>query len=150
MVTSSRTIDRGLLFIRAALGVVFVMHGGQKLFLFGHEGVTGAMAGLGLPVPALSAAAIIAVELGGGIALLSGAFTRVFAFLLAGAMGVATATAHLSNGFFLPAGYEFTLTLLLVSLGVMFTGAGAYSVDALLARTAPETAAPSSKYPAAA
>ena len=149
MFMHSRAVDRGLLFIRAALGIVFVMHGGQKLFQFGHEGVTGAMAGLGLPLPALSAAAIIAVELGGGIALLAGAFTRVFAFLLAGAMAVATVTAHLPNGFFLPAGYEFTLTLLLVNLGVIFTGAGAYSVDALLTRR-PHVAAPSREYHAAA
>ena len=90
MVRDTRMIDRGLLFIRVALGIVFVMHGGQKLFVFGYEGVTGAMAGMGLPVPAVSAAAIIAVELLGGLSLLSGTFTRVFAFLLAGAMGVAT------------------------------------------------------------
>jgi putative oxidoreductase len=149
MFTNSRAVDRGLLFIRAALGVVFVMHGGQKLFQFGHEGVTGAMAGLGLPMPAVSAAAIIAVELLGGLALLSGTFTRMFAFLLAGAMGVATVTAHLANGFFLPAGYEFTLTLMLVSLGVIFTGAGAYSVDALVSRRE-RVVAPSREYHAAA
>ena len=149
MVRDTRAIDRGLLFIRAALGIVFVMHGGQKLFQFGYEGVTGAMAGMGLPLPAVSAAAIIAVELLGGIALLSGTFTRVFAFLLAGAMGVATVTAHLANGFFLPSGYEFTLTLMLVSLGVVLTGAGAYSVDALVTRRARVTV-PSREYQAAA
>ena len=149
MTTRSHAIDRGLLFIRAALGIVFVMHGGQKLFQYGHDGVTGAMAGLGLPFPAVSAAAIIAVELLGGIALLTGTLTRVFAFLLAGAMGVATLTAHLANGFFLPTGYEFTLTLLLVNLGVMFTGAGAYSIDAMMART-PQVVEPSRSLPHAA
>ncbi len=148
MFTNSRAIDRGLLFIRAALGIVFVMHGGQKLFQFGYDGVVAGMAGAGLPFPAPSAAAIIAVELAGGVALLTGTFTRLFSFLLAGAMGVAAVTVHLANGFFLPTGFEFTLTLMLVSLGVMFTGAGAYSVDAV--RVRPRAAESSRQYPAAA
>ena len=127
-------IDRGLLLIRIAVGLVFVMHGGQKLFVFGHAGVTGFMASLGLPFPAVNAALIMAVELGGGLALLAGAATRVAAVLIAGAMAVATVTAHLANGFFLPNGYEFALTLGLVSLAVAMTGAGRYSVDALSGR----------------
>jgi len=126
--------DRGLLLMRIALGVVFVMHGGQKLFVYGHAGVAGGMAALGLPLPGLSAALITAVELGGGIALLAGAYTRVAAFLIAGAMAVATVSAHLSNGFFMPTGFEYTLTLMLSSLAVLMTGPGAYSVDAVLAR----------------
>ena len=47
-------------------------------------------------------------------------------------MAVATITVHLPNGFFLPNGYEFTLTLLLASLAVVAAGAGAYSVDSQL------------------
>lgn len=126
--------DRGLLLMRIALGVVFVMHGGQKLFVYGHAGVASGMAALGLPLPGLSAALITAVELGGGIALLAGAFTRVAAFLIAGAMAVATVSAHLSAGYFLPSGFEYTLTLMLSSLAVFMTGPGAYSVDAAWAR----------------
>jgi putative oxidoreductase len=45
-------------------------------------------------------------------------------------MVVAIMTVHLANGFFMPTGYEFTLTLLLVSLALLFSGAGAYSIDA--------------------
>ncbi len=143
----SRWIDRGLLVLRVALGIVFVMHGGQKAFVFGHAGVTGAMAALGLPLPGLSAALITIVELGGGMALLAGAFTRVAALLIAGAMGVATVTAHLANGFFMPTGYEFTLTLMLASLALLMTGPGGYSVDAAVSRPK-QTDRPA--YPAAA
>jgi putative oxidoreductase len=125
----SRSIDRGLLLLRVALGIVFVMHGWQKAFVFGHAGVTGGMAALGLPFPGVNAALITAVELGGGLALLAGAFTRVAAFLIAGAMAVATLTAHFANGFFMPTGFEFTLTLMLVSLSLLMTGPGAYSID---------------------
>lgn len=131
---SSQWIDRGLLLMRIALGLVFVMHGGQKLFVFGHAGVSSGMAALGLPLPGLSAALITAVELGGGLALLAGAFTRVSAFLIAGAMAVATVSAHLTNGFFMPSGFEYTLTLMLASLAILMTGPGAYSVDSVLAR----------------
>ena len=60
--------------------------------------------------------------------------TRVAALLIAGNMAVAIVTAHLANGFFLPSGYEFALTLMLVSGALMLTGAGAYSVDARLSR----------------
>ena len=75
------------------------------------------------------------MELGGGLALLAGAFTRVAGLLIAGAMLVATVTVHLPNGYFLPNGYEFTLTLLIASLAVTMTGAGAYSVDRWLSRS---------------
>ena len=131
----SHWIDRGLLVLRVALGIVFVMHGGQKAFVYGHAGVTAAMASLGLPLPGLNAALITVVELGGGLALLAGVGTRIAAFLIAGAMGVATVSAHLPNGFFAPAGFEYTLTLMLASLALVMTGPGAYSADAILTRS---------------
>ncbi len=132
--------DRGLFAIRLVLGLVFVMHGWQKLAVFGHAGVTGLLAGLGLPVPAVAAVLLTGAELVGGLALLAGAFTRVAAALVAFVMLVAIVTVHLPNGFFLPNGYEFALTLLLSSVALTMTGAGAYSVDRLLdARQSAET-----------
>ena len=131
--TNTLWIDRGLLLLRAALGIVFVAHGGQKLFTMGPENVAGFLGQLGVPFAGLSAILLIAVELGGGLLLLAGALTRVAALLIAGAMAVATLTVHAANGFFLPNGVEFTLTLMLASLALVMTGAGAYSVDAQLA-----------------
>jgi putative oxidoreductase len=125
--------DRGLFVLRLALGVVFVMHGWQKLAVFGHAGVTGFLTQLGIPFPGVNAVLITAVELGGGVLLLAGAFTRIAGTLLAFAMLVAVVTAHLANGFFAPTGFEYPLTLLLASAAVTMTGAGAYSVDRMLA-----------------
>ena len=132
--TRQKNLDRGLLLLRVALGLVFVMHGWQKLTVLGHSGVTGFLGSIGVPWPALNATLLIATELGGGLALLLGAFTRVAGALTAFAMLVATVLVHLPNGFFLPNGYEFAATLLVSSVAVAFTGAGAYSVDALLGR----------------
>jgi putative oxidoreductase len=123
--------DRGLLLLRAILGVVFIIHGGQKLFVYGLPGVAGMFDAMGLPLPAVNAVLITATEIGGGIALLVGAATRVAAALLAFAMGVAVVAVHLPNGFFLPQGFEYGLTLLVVNLALVLTGAGRYSVDAL-------------------
>lgn len=137
---STNAVDTALLLIRVALGVVFAMHGWQKLTVFGHAGVTQMMGGLGIPAPALSAALVIGAELAGGLALLAGVATRGAATILAFTMLVALTSVHLVNGFFLPTGFEYTFTLLLVNLGLVLTGAGAYSVDALLFRSVPVAA----------
>jgi len=137
----STWIDRGLLLVRVALGVVFIMHGWQKMVVFGHAGVTGFLASIGVPLPGVNAVILTAVEFGGGIALLAGALTRVAAALIGFSMLVATASVHLANGFFMPTGFEYTLTLLLVSLGLTMTGAGKYSVDALIFGGVSETRA---------
>lgn len=143
--TTTTWIDRGLFVARLALGVVFVMHGGQKLFVLGPSGVAGFLAQLGVPFPGLNAWLISLVEFGGGLAMLAGFGTRIAGALLAFAMGVAIVTVHLANGFFAPAGVEFPLTLLLVSLALTMTGAGAYSIDARIfdrARPATRTTQP--------
>ena len=129
----TKTLDYGLLIIRLVLGIVMVAHGAQKLFTFGHAGVAGGFAQAGLPAPAIAAALIIAVELGGGILMLAGLFTRFVGAAFAFAMLVAAVKVHLPNGFFMPTGYEFTLTLGAIALGLALTGAGRYSADAMMA-----------------
>ena len=133
MATNTQNVwtDRGLLLLRAILGVVFIAHGAQKLFVYGLPGVAGSLASLGIPFPEVNAVLITATEFGGGLALLAGAATRVAAAFVAFAMGVAVVTVHLSHGFFAPQGVEFPLTLLVANLAIVLTGAGRYSVDAL-------------------
>jgi len=130
----NNNLDKGLLLLRLGLGTVFIMHGWQKLFVIGHTGLTGFFAGAGIPFPALSAAIATAVELVGGVALIAGLGTRIAGVLLAFTMLVAVTTVHLANGFFLPNGYEFALTLLLANSALALTGAGRLSLDATLFR----------------
>nr|WP_269836574.1 DoxX family protein [Rheinheimera soli] len=54
--------------------------------------------GLGLPAPALMLSLVILLELGGGLALLFGLFTRLTAFGLSITMLVAMLTVHAKNG----------------------------------------------------
>ncbi|MCA1928455.1 DoxX family protein [Rheinheimera sp.] len=54
--------------------------------------------GLGLPAPAVLLSLVILLELGGGLALLLGLFTRLSAFGLSITMLVAMLTVHAQNG----------------------------------------------------
>ncbi len=49
----------GSLPIRILVGLVFMMHGGQKLFVFGLAGTADIMGKLGLPLPSVCALVII-------------------------------------------------------------------------------------------
>jgi putative oxidoreductase len=118
----SVSVDRGLLFVRAALGIVFVAHGWQKLTVYGVSGVATGFEQMGFPVPMVNAVIITAVELGGGLLLLAGAGTRVVAALLAFSMFIATVVAHGSGGFFLPTGYEPRRACCLKALNMEFRG----------------------------
>ncbi len=127
--------------LRVALSLVFIAHGGQKLFgLWGGPGLeatAGFFAQMGLN-PAYPLAVIVAVlEFGGGILLALGAFTVPVAVALALDMVVAIWTVHLENGFFInwnltPVqghGFEYNLVLIAALVCLALTGAGALSID---------------------
>jgi putative oxidoreductase len=122
----------GIALIRTIVGVVFVAHGGMKLFVLGVGGTAGFMASQHIPLPLVSAVLVIATELLGGLALIAGFGTRFIAWPLAFAMLVAVGMVHLSGGFFAPAGFEYPLTLLVASIGLGLTGSGAFAIDSLL------------------
>jgi putative oxidoreductase len=125
----------GFLALRLAVGLVFAMHGWQKLSLMGIGGVAGFFGSLGIPAPELAAVVVTAVELLGGIALILGAGTRIAGALLAVNMAAALLLVHLPNGFFVDAGgFEFVLTLLGASLFFALAGGGPLSVDGLVAK----------------
>ena len=118
--------------MRAVVGIVFLMHGGQKLFVFGLAGTADIMGKIGIPLPSVAATVVIAVELLGGLAILAGFKARWASLLLAIDMTVAIIAARLHGGFFTPYGYEFELTLLGACATLAVVGAGALSLDAWL------------------
>lgn len=119
----------GLLPLRFVVGLVFVMHGAQKLFVFGMDGAASFMASVGAPLPQLSAIVVTVVELVGGLAILAGLFTRWAGMLLAIDMAVAILLVRLDGGFFAPRGYEFELTLLGAALTLAAMGPGGVSLQ---------------------
>jgi putative oxidoreductase len=125
--------DLGLALIRIITGLVFAMHGGQKLFVYGFDGVTGAFTQMGIPMAAVAGPAVALLEFFGGLALILGLLTRFAGLGLAINMLGALFFVHAKAGFFMPNGYEFVLTLLAGAAALTVAGAGRYSLDALLA-----------------
>jgi putative oxidoreductase len=123
-------LDAGLALLRIVVGIVFLAHGSQKLLVFGIPGITTGFTQMGVPVPAVSAVVVTAVEFLSGIALILGLFTRIAALLVAIDMLGAILFVHAKAGFFLPKGAEFALTLFAASIALALTGPGAFSLDA--------------------
>jgi putative oxidoreductase len=132
--TTPRQLDAGLMMLRLVAGTIFAAHGAQKLFVFGLDGVAGGFAQMGVPFPGVMGPLVGFVELFGGLALIAGLLTRLAGFGLTAVMLGAMVMVHLPAGFFLPNGYEFVLMLAASATTLVITGAGGYSVDALLAR----------------
>jgi len=131
---SNRQIDIGLMIVRLVVGMIFIAHGGQKLFVYGFDGVAGTFGQMGIPMAQLMGPFVALLEFGGGLALIAGLLTRLVALGLAATMVVAILLVHLKAGFFAPNGIEFAMSLLGSTTLVAITGAGSYSIDALIGR----------------
>lgn len=138
---STAQVNVGLLVLRVILGFVFIMHGGQKLFVYGVDGVAGGFAQSGIPLSGVVAPLVTAVELLGGVALVLGVLTRLAALGIIATMFGAIMFVHAAAGFFAPTGFEFPLALVGMAATLAITGAGAYSVDALIGRRTVEARA---------
>ncbi len=130
--------DSAALALRVVAGLIFAAHGAQKLFgWFGGYGLDGTgqfFGSVGLNPGYLMALLAGAAEFFGGLALIAGVLVRPAAAALAFAMLVAIFAVHASKGFFLDkGGYEYALALFAVSLSLVFSGAGRFSVDRMLA-----------------
>jgi putative oxidoreductase len=128
-----RRQDLGLLFLRVGVGIILMAHGTTKLAE--PVGTAAQFASLGIPLPWIATPLAIAGEFVGGLGLVLGAWTRLSALGPLFTMLVAIVTVHLGNGLFAKnGGWEYPLTLFLVSLLFVIRGGGAYSLDAWLAR----------------
>jgi putative oxidoreductase len=117
-----------LLFLRIALGIIFLYHGFPKL-AHPTSQVHAAFVEHGLPGYFVQLAGII--ETFGGGLLLVGLFTRWAGLLLAIEMAVAIWKVH-SRSYFAIHEYEFPLALAAASFALAAVGAGFISVDGLL------------------
>lgn len=132
----------GLLVLRVVVGLVFFIHGWQKLFQFGFGGTAGFLDGLGIPLPMVLGVVLTLAEFLGGLAMILGLYTRWVAIPLAIDNIVALFVFHLPNGFFAAnQGIEFVLTLLAANVAFILIGSGAFSVDAWLLKRSQLTSA---------
>jgi putative oxidoreductase len=129
----SSRVDAALLVLRFGLGGIMIVHGAQKLFIFGFAGVTGAFTQMGIPAPGITGPFIAFLEFLAPIALFLGLFTRLAAFGLMCEMLGAIVFVHMKAGFFAPNGIELPLSLLIGFLALTLAGAGNSSIDARMA-----------------
>lgn len=121
--------DLGILFIRLAVGIVFINAGWFKLTNL--ETVLTGFAFIG--IPAALTYLVACGEFLGGIALILGIFVRYAGIILAIIMAVAIVKVHWVNGFSIAnGGYKYVMVLLLASLAVVTLGSGKYSLTRLL------------------
>ncbi len=118
---------------RILISIIFVWAGWGKLL--GFTATMGYFEKIGLPVPPAAAAVAVFMELGVGLALLAGLFTR----LSGGALAVwCIVTALVAHTNFADRNMEIHFLKNVAMTGgllyVVAFGAGAYSLDALLSR----------------
>lgn len=120
-------LDAALLILRVVLGVIMLYHGYPKLTDFG--GTASGFAGMGIPLPTLSAAFSTIAEAGGGLLILLGVATDVAGLLFAIDMLGAITFVHAKNGFSVAdGGVEWPLALLAMALAVALAGPGRWAV----------------------
>lgn len=125
------------LILRVPVGIILAAHGAQKLFGwfggYGLEGTAQWLASIGLEPGYLMALLAGGAEFFGGLALALGLLTRPAAVVTAFAMLVAIFAVHIGNGLFMSNnGYEYALTLLVVTLALAIQGAGRFALDSVL------------------
>ena len=128
--------------LRLIVGYGFIAHGYAKL-IHGPQNFAGILHALGVPAPALMAWLTILVEIGGGLAVLLGAYVALASIPMAAVLLTAMFTVHLRYGFssiklqaitaggaqFGPPGYEVDLLYLACLLALVIGGAGPWAVD---------------------
>ena len=126
----TRAMQISHVLLRIVVGVLFMQHGGQKLY--GWFGGMGGPPGAAPPLNSLMGIAGL-LEFYGGLAIALGFLTRPVAFVLSGEMAVAYFMSHLPHGFWpLQNRGEAAALYAFVFLFFAAHGSGGFSVDSLL------------------
>lgn len=127
-----------ILLARVGLGAIFLAHGWQKFVTNGIAATQQGFAAMGAPAPELSAAVAATIEFAGGIGLIIGLATPVWAALLFATMVGAFLIAHTGHGLFVAkGGFELVLALGASMLLLLATGPGRLSLDGVLGARLP-------------
>jgi putative oxidoreductase len=129
----------GCMIVRIFLGFVFLPHGAQKVLgIFGGAGFGGTIQTFTtqMHIPAFLAVLVIIAEFFGALGLIVGCLSRVAAFGILCDMIGAMIVVHWKNGFFMNwagkhpgEGFEYHLLVIGMSLAIIISGAGRWSVD---------------------
>jgi putative oxidoreductase len=126
----TRTAPYAALLLRVSLGVLLLAHGLLlKVFTFGLAGTVGYFQSIGFP--AVFAYLVILGEIGGGIALILGLWTRPIALLMLPILIGAT-LQHVGNGWVFNAkggGWEYPAFWTVMLLVQALLGSGAFALN---------------------
>jgi putative oxidoreductase len=116
--------------LRIATGTVFFLGGLHKLSVSGLASATEQLGQLGSPLPSTVAVVISLVELGCGLALVVGLFTRWAAIPLAFGMLIDVMFVHWPGSLFIDThGVELALLRLGTSVALVLAGPGKAALD---------------------
>jgi putative oxidoreductase len=134
-------VDLSLLVLRIVVGVIFVAHGGQKLFgLWGGDGLEASVAKLGGGTVAYL---VVIGEFFGGLGLIVGFLARFSSASLIVIMIGAIVKVHGANGFFASGGgYEYNLALIGLLVPIFLCGPGRFSIGRLFMPKSQRTGRP--------
>lgn len=123
------------LLLRLGVGIIFIAHGWPKLQA-GPANFAGFLAQLNVPFPEIVAWLVTFIELGGGILLIIGLFTRVVALLQAVEMVFTTLLVKVDRGLVAPmeqgAGAEIDIALGVGALAIALIGPGMLALDNII------------------
>ena len=114
---------------RVVLGLLFLVHGGAKLFAWPVDTNSGAVAFGAWPAWWAGVIEVVA-----GLLIVTGLFTRIAAFIASGTMAVAYFWRHQPDGLHpLQNGGETPVLFCFGFFLLVFAGGGAYALDTLVA-----------------
>lgn len=124
--------------LRVLTGLMLIPHGyGKMVAIVSGSGLTGFgefLETFGLMPGIVWAHALAFLEVGGGLLLAVGLFTRPVAFAVVVFMVIASLTANSQTFWWFEAGYEMTIMWGTLALAFVFTGGGKYSLDAKIGK----------------
>lgn len=127
--------DAALLIFRVVLGLVFIVHGIDKLFFPGMDDTIGQFSAWSIPQPQIFAWVVAIGELVAGALLVIGLLATFAAGMLAVLSALSVYFVHFNNGFFVEdGGFEYTVVLCVALLMIVVFGSGRVSLDGVLNR----------------